>query len=383
MAKTLLKALLAALAGTAAAELAPTCSGQGPEGCEAADASALLQSSQRRLGLGDELDEKDCGPRTAEDPDTYVDCWNKKEICCVSPSLYASMMAPRQTWDETTTVYPPSRTWAWYGSSDDMVTGLRLRAKFGDEQPSQITVGLEVAVGFNPVSTGFGDPSDPPSAPGFAFLILKQPTGLPVFSPAWSQLFDVFQQAGFTFDYAPVKEILLTYANLDALGWPYDVVQAYKHLTGCKRECAAPGTGEGPTVSRDCGCHEEVVAAWDVLSVYDGDGNTTDCFQAFFDKFPHPTAGQLRVAFQACQDCLPVFTGFGIGYNTLVNPLYCKGAWCCKQSLSSRYAGREFLLPNYPLPVLNASTDGTARYIDLAQVTTSDLNSCGLTNKFC
>jgi len=345
------------------------------------DTASLLQVGRQSLEVSGtppmETEEK-CGPRKAKTPQDYVDCWKDAVYCCVHEDLLGSVMGPNPTPDDT--LYPPNRTFAWAGTYTDLETGLRLRKKFGLFD-SETTLGLEVAVGFNPVMQTF-DPDAGKNDPGFSWLVFEKPPLSIGASPTWAYFFEYFQQeAGINFDYDVVKEILLTYANLEWNGAPYDVVQAWSKLTGCCRECSAPGTGV-VKISKKCGCNDDVVKAWKVVKPWMEDetpGNSKQCFKALSKKFKHPTAGQIRVAFHACNDMLPVFTGFGLGYNTLVNPLKCDGAWSCKHTVNSRYGGQEYVFPNDPLSDLNKT--GSARFINLAQVKEKDMKA--LTNTFC
>jgi len=323
-----------------------------------------------------------CGPRLASTPDEYLSCWEDGEFCCVSPKLFGSVMPPDSS--PSATVYPANRSFAWCGSSDDLQTALQLRKKFGAGSP-QITVGIQVAVGFNPLFSSWAGDDAAATDPGFYFLVLEQPENVSMVAPTFAEWFDIYTQRGFNFDYDAVKEILLTYANLENNGRPFDVLQAWVKLTGCSRECSAPVAGTfAPEISRKCHCNTPALQAWDVVAPWMDEntpGTSVQCFQALFDKYPKPDAAMLRIAFHACNDMLPIYTGFGLGYNTVVNPLVCEGAWSCKHPVNDRYAGREFVMENLPLSVLNNTK--TARQIPLAQVPDAYLNSVMLHDKFC
>ncbi len=62
--------------------------------------------------------------------------------------------------------------------------------------------------------------------------------------------------------------------------------------------------------------------------------------------------GPLRAALAFCQDANPFNTGLGLGYNTAANPFACTSY--AKQSVSDRYTGREFIVPNELLSKLDA-----------------------------
>jgi len=373
-----------------------TCSGSsGLDECGSVpetDANSLLQTIQRRESLeyspyaypGSQTEDPECGPDQdrATTPDLYKKCWEDGRFCCVSNNLAASVMPPNPTDDAT--IYPRARYFAWAGTSKDMETALKLRIKYGDFS-SLVTLGIQVAVGFNPVFNSFGEDGAPPDDPGFAFLVLEKRKGgkggttPPTFAYFFDWVNEQFQSDGFSLGYHALKQILLTYANLGSNGAPYDVAQAWVNLTGCSRHCSVPVTGD-VEISKECGCQEDVLEAWDATRSFNGSGDTIKCFKALFKKVKHPTAGQTRVAFHACSDMLPIFTGFGLGYNPLVNPLDCKGPYfSCKLPVSSRYDGPEIVFRNDPVQYLNES--GTARYIDLAQVRQSDINK--LDQSFC
>lgn len=337
----------------------------------------LIQLKSPSAAVGKES----CGPRVANTPADYVGCWENGDFCCVSSKLFGSVMAPDSSPDAT--VYPSNRSFAWFGSSDDLQTALQLRKKFGTGS-SQITLGIQVAVGFNPLFSSWADENAAPTDPGFFWLVLEQPNDVPVTTPTFAEWFDIYTRRGFNFSYAAVKETLLTYANLEKAGPPFDVLQAWSRLTGCSRECSAPVAGGSVEISAKCGCNKPALKAWDVVAPWMEDntpGNSDACFQALFDKYPEPCAAMLRVAFHACNDMLPIYTGFGLGYNTIVNPLICHGPWSCRYSVDDRYGGREFIMENFPLKQLNNT--GTARQIPLPQVPEGQLNSPLLTDKFC
>jgi hypothetical protein len=350
-----------------------------PEGCtaEAGEDAALIQLKSPSAAAGQET----CGPRVANSPAEYVSCWEDGVFCCVSSKLFGSVMPPVPGPDAT--VYPENRTFAWFGSTDDLQTALQLRKKFGAGSP-QITIGIQVAVGFNPMFPSWADEKAPSTDPGFFWLVLEQPENLTLYAPTFAEWFNIYTHRGFQFSYAAVKETLLAYANLGSNGDPGDVVQAWVKLTGCSRECSLPLAGKSVQISAQCGCNTDALQAWAVVEPWTEDttpGNSDACFQALFDKYPEASAAMLRVAFLACNDMLPVYTGFGLGYNTIVNPIMCKGPFNCHWPVDARYAGREFVMENLKMSQLNST--GTARQIPLAQVPEAALNSPVLTQAFC
>jgi len=289
-----------------------------------------------------------------------------------------------------TKAYPEKRKFAWFGGKEDLENALRLRHKFGDKEPAQITIGIQVAVGFNPLFDTWAAKDAPPSAPGFQWLVIERPEGkkIPIESPTWGFFFDYYNSedtkskiAGVGIGYDVAKDILVTYANLENNGHPYDVVQAWHKLTGCSRKCSVPVKGD-IIISRKCGCHKEVVKAWEVVGPYASDPSKNSsrvCLKDLYKKFPKPTAGQLRVAFYACNDNLPIYTGFGLGYNTIVSSLQCDGDMACSVPVDRRYGGREYVMPNLPIDVFDP--DKKRAVIDLAPIPKKDINR--VTNTFC
>jgi len=382
----------AAILLSAIVAVSATCSGSsGLDECGGVpetDANSLLQTRQRRESLesstfaypDSETEDLECGPDQdhAKTPEEYKKCWEDGRFCCVAKNLAAKFKSPNPTPEST--MYPAGRYFAWAGTSKDMEVALKLRIKYGDFS-SLVTLGIQVSIGFNPVIKSWGDDGAKPDAPGFAYLVFEKPSMYtpPTFAYFYDWVNKQFQSDGFSLGYDALKQTLLTYANLGSNGGPHDVAQAWVDLTGCCRNCSVPVTGD-VEISKRCGCREDVLESWDAVKSFSDGGDTIKCFKALFKKVKHPTAGQARVAFHACSDMLPIFTNFGIGYNSLVNPLDYTGPHpCCKLPVSSRYGGPEIVFRNGRVSEFNES--GTARYIDLAQARQSDIDD--LDQSFC
>eukprot|EP00445_Apocalathium_hangoei_P065620 CAMPEP_0204120604 /NCGR_PEP_ID=MMETSP0361-20130328/7746_1 /ASSEMBLY_ACC=CAM_ASM_000343 /TAXON_ID=268821 /ORGANISM="Scrippsiella Hangoei, Strain SHTV-5" /LENGTH=182 /DNA_ID=CAMNT_0051071831 /DNA_START=10 /DNA_END=555 /DNA_ORIENTATION=- len=177
-------------------------------------------------------------------------------------------------------------------------------------------------------------------------IVLEFNKHVPIMAPSWAEVFQAFQDgAGVQFWYETMKKIELTYANLAALPFPHDAVEAWSKLTGCSRECSAGYTKDVEiSDSARCHCDAEVVKASQILpDMCNAPANYSfACIKTFIDNYPIPTAGQLRMAFLRCGDMLPVFTGLGFGYNSIVSPLKFLGNLTCWLDVGSRVTGREF-----------------------------------------
>merc|ERR1719419_845198 len=79
----------------------------------------------------------------------FLGCWLLGQTCCVSDNLYGRIFPIQFSHPENTTT-PPWKNWTWFHSAHDLELGLQLRQKFFN-QPAKITLGMMIAVGFNPL----------------------------------------------------------------------------------------------------------------------------------------------------------------------------------------------------------------------------------------
>jgi len=285
-------------------------------------------------------DKKKCDSKhVAHSPADYKKCWDEKRHCCVSPDLYGQVNSK-----ELPDPLYFAGAYQWITSSDNLETMLELRKAFGDHP--KVSLGVQGLVGFNPIAV-WGEDED-------ALLVFQfkdESVKASAVPPTWATWFHLFQEQapGVEFAYDVVKELLDAYVEIG----DDDVVSAWVKLTHCSRECSVPNYGSGPNVTEECGCLSNVVHVHNALTDY-RNANPYDglCIQKLFKITKgKPTAGQVRAAFNVCENMLPIHTGFGLGYNTIVNPLKTvkSGHLACFLNVSERLAGRELVLPNMGL----------------------------------
>ncbi|GIF63408.1 hypothetical protein Ais01nite_14430 [Asanoa ishikariensis] len=272
------------------------------------------------------------GQRCISTPSEYRAAWQAKQVRCVAPTLFATVHSRGDSF-----LYPAGFAYAWAGSSDNLEAYLKLRHRYGDE-PAKVGVGILSYVGF-PGLESWPYPMD--------LAVYTLPRGVhakvPTFA-AWYRLVDL------GIPRAALRELERSYARI---GRDQDVVDAFEHVTGCRRDDLLAGAFP----SADIGCDADFLDALTAAgpSPYEG-AESTQCFANFDEQYAgRRNAAALRAVLYQCQDAGFLNTGAGIGYNTYADPLICAPA--AAQSVRQRYTGHEFVLPNASLDQLPAAVD--------------------------
>ncbi|WNI16414.1 hypothetical protein [Actinacidiphila sp. ITFR-21] len=256
----------------------------------------------------------------------------------MAPTLFGTVHSPGST-----APYPDGFWYAWAGSSTNLEQYLALNRKYGGS-PAKVGIGILSYVGFPGLDT-WSYPQD--------LAVYTLPAGVQAQVPTfetWFRLLD--EQFGDTGAYplAAQTGLAVAYAQL---GPHKDVVNAFDAVTGCDRSALL----SGQALSAAIGCNRDFLGAVAAAgpSPYDT-GTSTSCFTNFAAHYTGPKdAAALRGVLYQCQDAGFLNTGVGIGYNTYANPFVCKPA--DRQTVTQKYTGREFILPNTAFDSLPSHTD--------------------------
>ncbi|SNT64668.1 hypothetical protein SAMN05421812_117180 [Asanoa hainanensis] len=272
------------------------------------------------------------GQRCISAPSEYRAAWQARQVRCVAPTLFGTTHGRGDS-----NLYPAGFAYAWAGSSTNLEAYLKLRQRYGDE-PAKVGVGILSYVGYPGLDT-WPYPTD--------LAVYTLPRGVHAKVPTFAQWFRLVDLG------IPRTALRDLERSYDRLTRGEDVVDAFEHVTGCRRDALLGG--EWP--SADIGCDADFLDALAAAgpSPYEG-AQSTQCFANFDERYAGPrNASALRAVLYQCQDAGFLNTGVGIGYNTYAHPLVCAPA--AAQSVRQRYTGHEFVLPNTTLDQLPAAVD--------------------------
>ncbi len=275
------------------------------------------------------------GGRCIDTPSEYQAAWQARQVRCVAPTLFATAHGRGDG-----SLYPAGFAYAWAGSSTNLEAYLRLRHDYAAE-PAKVGVGILSYVGFPGLET-WSFPMD--------LAVYTLPRGVRAPVPTFERWFRLLDDQ-VRFPRTALRDLERAYARL---GRTQDVVDAFEHVTGCRRADLLAGAFPGP----DIGCHEDFLDALTAAgpSPYEG-AESSQCLAHFDAHSAGPrNAAALRAVLYQCQDAGFLNTGVGRGYNTYANPFVCEPA--ANQTVRERYTGREFILPN-------ATLDELPSYVDL------------------
>ena len=338
-------------------------------------ASALLASCGDSVNL--RPDRADC-TETIDTPKQYANAVKEFRVVpeyCISPKLFTTSLQGGSR------LYPEDFDYAWANSSTNAHRYLELNKRWGQsgDGPTLIKMltGIQSFIGF-----GITAPSSPddwhPGSQSMQIAVYTLPKKIWAQVPAfenWARVAEI--------DYDIVVPAELGEMMIE----PYttmrpeqSVVDVFTDLTGCDGEGTYPyrtwpivydmqvRDGVLFTIPSNT-CDAEVRAAMLAGSTCKvGSSNGTvdcqttseECFIGFRDRYysqrlgnlrPQDTledlVGPLRAALSYCQDANPFNTGVGLGFNTAANP-FSRKPWA-EQTVSDRYTGREFIVPNLRL----------------------------------
>ncbi|MEV4623104.1 hypothetical protein AB0J74_30885 [Asanoa sp. NPDC049573] len=274
------------------------------------------------------------GGRCVTTPSQFQAAWQAREVRCVAPTLFATTHSRGDDF-----LYPSGFAYAWAGSSVNLEAYLRLRHRYGD-QPAKVGVGILSYVGY-PGLDSWSYETD--------LAVYTLPRGVHARVPTFAEWFRlVGDQLGFP--RAALRDLERAYSRL---GRTEDAVDAFEHVTGCRRDALLDGAFPGPEIGCDSAFLDALAAAGP--SPYEG-AESTRCFANVAADYTGPRdAAALRAVLFQCQDAGFLNTGVGRGYNTYADPFVCQPAQA--QSVEQRYTGREFILPNTTLDALPGSVN--------------------------
>ena len=298
---------------------------------------------------------------------------------CISPDLYvtAGAFVPESN------LYADTFQYAWGNGSTNAHRYLEMNKKWGQSNDPATMIKLITAIqsfiGF-PITipsdypTKVGPDGHSPSPVSLAVyqLPLTQVARVPSFEAWFKALERDFRMV------IPLELGKLMIEPYTTMSKNQDVVDVFTTMTGCEGsggtypERGWPSSATGKYGAPNATCHADVFTALHETANSQGTackvgsqncGLTTEhCFTNFNKNYlakalanntnPRELIGPLRAALAFCQDANPFNTGLGLGYNTAANPFACTSY--AKQSVSDRYTGREFIVPNELLSKLDA-----------------------------
>ena len=330
---------------------------------------------------------KECegGQYTITTPQDYKNAVRKFEAPaenCISPDLYvtAGAFVPESN------LYADTFQYAWGNGSTNAHRYLEMNKKWGQSNDPATMIKLITAIqsfiGFgitipSVYPTAVDAPPRAQSPSPVRVAVYTLPSGDVARVPSFESWFKALER-----DFQiviPLKLGQLMIEPYTTMSKDQDVVDVFTTMTGCggsgtypERTWPSTGSGTDGTISS---CSSEVMMAFDfVVPTTAGpaqackvgasgcSATTEDCFKGFNENYLIPALanntdyrqmiGPLRAALAFCQDANPFNTGLGLGYNTAANPFACTSY--AKQSVSDRYTGREFIVPNELLSKLDA-----------------------------
>ncbi|MCF8527112.1 MAG: hypothetical protein K9G80_06310 [Candidatus Nanopelagicales bacterium] len=278
----------------------------------------------------------DAGQDCIQTPQQYERAWKQHAVRCVAPGLFGTVHDPGSK-----APYPSGFWKAWAVGSSELEQYLVLNRREAD-RPERVGLGILTAVGFS----GLEDWKWPET-----LAVYSLPKGTDVQVPSFASWFTMFQERLRTLADLPQDaqlEIVRAYTTLES-----DVVQAFDDVTGCSREALLAGSA----MSREIGCSESFMDTLAAVGQASYDSrNTKKCLKRYATRYDGPRdAASLRAVLYRCQDAGFLFTGAGWGYNTYANPFICGSA--AEQSVTQRYMGREYVLPNLPFAKMDGHVD--------------------------
>ena len=309
---------------------------------------------------------------------------------CISPDLYvtAGAFVPESN------LYADTFQYAWGNGSTNAHRYLEMNKKWGQSNDPATMIKLITAIqsfiGF-PITipqdypTKVGPDGDSPSPVSLAVyqLPLTQVARVPSFEAWFKALERDFRMV------IPLELGKLMIEPYTTMSKNQDVVDVFTTMTGCEGsggtypERGWPSSATGDDGAPNATCHADVFTALHETANSQGTAckvgsqncglTTQDCFTNFNKNYlapalvnntnPRELIGPLRAALAFCQDANPFNTGLGLGYNTAANPFACTSY--AKQSVSDRYTGREFIVPNDLLSTLNVSLVDIPPHMDV------------------
>ncbi|MDG1401001.1 MAG: hypothetical protein P8R45_09690 [Candidatus Binatia bacterium] len=323
------------------------------------------------------LDRADC-PETINTPKQYaaaVKEFRAPPEFCISPELFTTSLQGGSR------LYPEDFDYAWANSSTNAHRYLELNKRWGQSGDGPTLIKMLTAIQ-SFIGFGITAPSSPddwhPGSQSMQIAVYTLPKKIKAQVPAfenWARIAEI--------DYDIVVPAELGEMMIE----PYttmrpgqSVVDVFTDLTGCDGEGTYPyrswpivydmqvRDGVLFTIPSNT-CDPEVRAAMLAGSTckvgssngtVDCETTSEECFIGFRDRYysqrignlrPQDTLedllGPLRAAISYCQDANPFNTGVGLGFNTAANP-FSRKPWA-EQTVSDRYTGREFIVPNLRL----------------------------------
>lgn len=240
---------------------------------------------------------------------------------CVSPSLLVSANG------DGISPYPqPGFLFAWANTNANLEMYLRLNRLYNLTSPLKVALGISAIAGL---------PVDPASLEKNNGLlghlgVYVLPEGERPSVPSLGFWFSFLAEYGMTVDVAVQKELVEAYQFVPTDG---DVVNAYASVVHCTNETVLDRPKSCPAIKKvDALCKD----------AYNNSQPSTECFRGLFRAHPSPSAADIRVALQRCQDNNAFQTFMGYGYNSYLFPLNCGS----HQTVKERYTGKEVVLRN-------------------------------------
>ena len=325
---------------------------------------------------------EDC-TETIDTPKQYADAMKEFRAppeYCISPELFITALQGGSR------LYPETFDYAWANSSTNAHRYLQLNERWGQsgDGPTLIKMltGIQSFIGFGVTIT------DPPNEwnPGLQSMQIavytlpkKVQAQVPAFEN-WARIAEI--DYGIVVDPALGKLMIEPYTTMRE---DQSVVDVFTNMTGCAGEGVYPYRNwpiaydpkvvDGVLYSDPPdSCLPEVRAAMEAASTckvgsslngVSCETTSEECFIGFRDRYYSPKLGNLRpqdgneellgplrAALSYCQDANPFNTGVGLGFNTAANP-FSRKPWA-EQTVSDRYTGREFIVPNLRLKDLGS-----------------------------
>lgn len=298
-------------------------------------------------------------------PELYRDAWqaqseaptNKNLPPCVTKELFGCFFGCADK-----ALYGSAQT-AWISPRENLMQYLYLQHLYGAKEPSKVTAGACIIVGFGP--DYLLRPLEHQCLG--VFTLPKSPAvaasqGLTPFVPTVEHWFSVMAKKGFTFDWSVQKGLARVYSQL-GVGGTTNVLDVFHGLTNCSVE-KMEATGMAP--DEDTDCYTSVRDVYNALKDVAGQG-TDGCVQVFDankgNKWSKTDMGDVRTMLWRCFDANPWNTFVGLGWNSLPNPLVCVKPE--KQTNDEHYTGAERVIKNIKLddfpstPIVIPMTDTT------------------------
>jgi len=259
--------------------------------------------------------------KCVQSPQEYERTYAAGKEKCVSPSLLVSA--------NTQGISPyaqPGFLFAWANTNVNLEMILRLNRLYNLSSPLKVALGVSSIAGLD---------VSPRSLKDDGLLghlgVYALPAGEQASTPSLGFWFAFLAEYGMNVDIEVQKELVEAYQFVEAGG---DVVSAYASVVNCSREAVLNFS------SSSCGAIKDVAEL--CPDAYDNLLTSPECFRRLFDARPNPTAAEIRVALQRCQDNNQLQTFMGYGYNSYPFPLDCRAS----QTVDERYTGKEVVLRN-------------------------------------